>query len=377
MQDYIFWNKAAIHDSGRSVDPLGFVALRETMADTLVPLLTGATQSADDYIWVLIGLRWAIERTGTSIEDKVYNDPKYGFAIFERALKQYWYRKSGKKSSGINVIKDLCEGAKPDVTRSILADQRGVGLLGNYIVSLRGMGLIENNTVSLKLEEVDRLLGDILFNERRDWLSSWNTLIDAFDKTYNPALFKAARYRLGVKMFSENQDMKRAARSVLLARHAQSWNEVNRKVLDEEQTRIAGITKHVAQLESRALTVFSGMLHGRDRLSTSEKASLRSAAMSVSNNGPFPVSWTTDNPLRKAMSTGIASLARGSNPLEAILDLHISVTQKARQNDPWINRVGELNPYVSKWSPNKELPDYRFGNLLRLIEQTGCKKHVI
>ncbi len=77
----------------RAVDPLGFDALREAMADELVPLLTGATRDADEYLWTLIGLRWAHESTGSSVDATIFNQ---GFAPFERALKQYWY-KSGKR----------------------------------------------------------------------------------------------------------------------------------------------------------------------------------------------------------------------------------------------------------------------------------------
>ena len=89
MTSSLFWNRPIARDRTRSVDPLGLYALREAMADKLVPLLTGATRDADEYLWTLIGLRWAQEATGSSIETVIFND---GFALFERALKQYWYK---------------------------------------------------------------------------------------------------------------------------------------------------------------------------------------------------------------------------------------------------------------------------------------------
>lgn len=378
MQDSIFWNKPPIRERGRSVDPLGFVALREAMADALVPLLSGATRSADDYIWTMIGLRWAMERTGSVIEDKIYNDRNYGFATFERALKQYWYKKSGRISGlGVNVVRDICDGARPDVTRQILVDQRGTGLLGNYVVSLRGMDLVEKNTITLKMESVDRLLGDISFNTTRDWLSSWNTLHNVFNRTQSSALFKAAKYRLGVKMFGENQSMRRAARSVLLSNNAKNWGSVKKNELDSEQAYIAEATNSVSLFEKRALNAFHKLLQGQESILNSEKTALRDAAVAVSKVKPFPLSWTSDNALRKAISSSILSLTRGASQVDSILQLHISITNKIRHNEPWISSVGEVNSHLRDWRPNTEMPDYRFGNLIDLIHQTGCRKHVV
>ena len=51
MPSSLFWNQPPDRDPTRSVDPLGFDALREAMADKLVPLLTGATRDADEYLW--------------------------------------------------------------------------------------------------------------------------------------------------------------------------------------------------------------------------------------------------------------------------------------------------------------------------------------
>jgi hypothetical protein len=50
------------------------------MADKLMPLLTGATRDADEYLWTLVGLRWAYEATGSSVDATIFNQ---GFAPFE------------------------------------------------------------------------------------------------------------------------------------------------------------------------------------------------------------------------------------------------------------------------------------------------------
>lgn len=77
MTSQLFWNRPPSRDPQRTVDPLGFDALREAMADKLVPLLTGATRDADEYLWTLIGLRWARETTGSSIDATLFSK---GFA---------------------------------------------------------------------------------------------------------------------------------------------------------------------------------------------------------------------------------------------------------------------------------------------------------
>ena len=197
FESTLFWNKPPERDAPRSVDPLGFDALREAMADTLVPLLTDATQDADEYLWTLVGLRWARESTGSSVDATIFNQ---GFARFERALKQYWYRFERRRSGGITVVEKLCKGSQPELGRPILVDQRATGLLGNYIVSLRGMGLFQTDSLLVIEDAADRLLMDVNFSPPRSWTSSWGNL----KKAFSGIDFKASRRRLGVRLFKES-----------------------------------------------------------------------------------------------------------------------------------------------------------------------------
>jgi hypothetical protein len=80
VTSYLFWNQPPTRDRTRLFDPLRFDALRESMADKLMPLLTGATRDADEYLWTLVGLRWAYEATGSSVDATIFNQ---GFAPFE------------------------------------------------------------------------------------------------------------------------------------------------------------------------------------------------------------------------------------------------------------------------------------------------------
>src|SRR5690349_18769754 len=136
MKHLIVWNIADQHLKERAVDPLGFDALREAMSDVLVPFLTGATRRAEDYLWILVGLEWA-ERTATTRLDV---DIWSRFERFERALKLFWFKyTSHRRFSGLRIIEKICRETRPDVSRAILTDQRGTGLMGNYIVSLRSI----------------------------------------------------------------------------------------------------------------------------------------------------------------------------------------------------------------------------------------------
>lgn len=192
------------------------------MADKLVPLLTGATREADEYLWTLVGLRWAHESTGSSVDATIFNQ---GFAPFERALKQYWYRFHKRVSAGSNVVKKLCDEAQPDVRPPILVDQRATGLLGNYIVSLRGMGLIQKESLRVVGDACDRLLVDINFAPPRNWTASWEALRTAFSGID----LRSACRRLGVRLFSGGSpEMTRAARSVLTRPSPTSWARVGR-----------------------------------------------------------------------------------------------------------------------------------------------------
>lgn len=285
------------------------------MSDKLVPLLTGATRDADEYLWTLVGLRWARETTGSSVDATIFNQ---GFAPFERALKQYWYKFRRRVSGGVNVVKKLCDEERPDVRRPILVDQRATGLLGNYIVSLRGMGLVQKDSLCVVEDAADRLLEDIKFAPPRSWIASWAALKGAFSGA--ELKLKPVRRRLGVRLFAgESSEMTRAARSVLTRPGATSWAQLGRRDLDSEQARLADATTALVPFESAAIEAFGGLLRGERALLQSTRRSLRSLATATLHADPFPVSWSESNPLRSAIRDALFSLARGRDAAAELL----------------------------------------------------------
>jgi hypothetical protein len=49
-----FWSRPPDFGRGREQDPLGLSSLHEAAADVLLPLLSGRTRKAEEYIWVLV-----------------------------------------------------------------------------------------------------------------------------------------------------------------------------------------------------------------------------------------------------------------------------------------------------------------------------------
>jgi hypothetical protein len=339
------------------------------MADGLVPLLTGATRDADEYLWTLIGLRWAREATGATVDAELF---KKGFAPFERALKQYWYKFKRRKSGGINVVKELCEEAKPNLDRLILADQRVTGLLGNYIVSLRGMGLVKNDSLSAIDDAADRLLLDISFAPTRSWASSWTDLERSFDAIE----LKPARHRLGRQLFGGTSiEMANAACAALARPMATSWAHSARNKLDSEQRRLALATDPVLALQNAALDAFGRLIRGEKALPKLVRSELRALATSASDAHPFPSSWPAGTPLRDAIHDAMSSLAHGREAAATLLNLHVTVTREVRQAEPWLLHLGEIPAGFQDWQPGASGADFRFGNLRRLLRQTKWRPH--
>ncbi|GAB7526786.1 hypothetical protein [Paraburkholderia sp. 2C] len=371
MSSSLFWNNPSDIDQKRAADPLGFDALREAMSDDLAPLLTGVTRSADEYLWTVIGLRWAKEATKANVDAELFGD---GFAPFERALKQFWCKFDTANQwhiAGITVVRSLCEGKRPDISRPILADQRATGLVGNYIVSLRGLGVVQDGSLQIIDSVVGNLLQDVDFPQDRKWISSW----DALEKACRKVDLRAARKRLGRLLFSgANSRMRLAALAALRRPLAQSWSETHLRCLDAEQRRLARATKLVTQLERAALDVFAEMLQGVEAIASSKARALRTLASAAQRTNPFPTAWQANNPIAVALREGIDQLAQSENPVNTLYRMHLAVTRDARRGTPWLDAIGQHSVY-SDWRPATQRRDFRFSNLRALVRQTGWKAH--
>jgi len=360
MTTTVFWNVSHKRQRDRAADPLGLDALREAMADCLVPHLTGGTRHAVDYLWVLVGLRWARETATTPVDADVWEE----FRKFERALKQYWQKFTPRRDYlGKLEVSDRCNGDRPDVSRPILVNERATGLLGTYIASLRAIGLVDTKHLApTKVGET--LVRGVELPARARTFTSWPALRAVFEPTERD--LQRRRPGLGPHVFLDER-MRRAAIAFASRRCAATWYACGRSHLSAEQRRVARACAAVLDVEEAMVTGFADLLDGRRRLDGSRKAQLRATAARVLARRPIPDLWS-HHALATALERAWTLLARGPSPESALLNLHIEVTKCARGNDPWIQEIGEHT--LVDFRPTFGGRDFRFGNLARLVSET-------
>ena len=83
-----FWVKIPDYGRSRESDPLALSSIHDAAADVLLPYISGRTNKAEDYLWVLIGLRWSEKNASTE------SDIWERFENFEKALKLNWTTKA-------------------------------------------------------------------------------------------------------------------------------------------------------------------------------------------------------------------------------------------------------------------------------------------
>jgi hypothetical protein len=368
----LFWNKPYRLESTRAVDPLGFDALREAMSNVLVPFLTGATRHAEHYVAITVGLRWAKSSARRPIDQDIW--PLFG--AFERGVKQYWYRHPSNRPArrhylGKRRIAVICKRKRPDVQAPILQDQRGVGLLGNYIESLRAIELVTTGQIVIQDAAMTRLLGDLRFEWNGGSPKSWQDL----DKIFSTVDVRSAWPRLGHRLFDlcdtseERVRMHSAARAVCGGPGADWAQLASRRELRERQRRIAAATSPTAELEEYLRQLFSEILGGHElRLAKSIVQRLAKLARKVLRFEVIDNVWPRETGLAKALREQIEITAHGRLSGEALLGWHHSI-MGARATEPWIHDLGERS--ALQLLTTRGDPDFRLTNLRTLLQETG------
>lgn len=368
----LFWNSPYQFSSTRAVDPLGFDALREAMSNVLVPFLTGATTHAEHYVAVIVGLRWAKGIASPSVDEQIWRH----FARFERGLKQYWHRHpSGRPARsrylGKRRISVICRGPRPNLDGAILVDQRGVGLLGNYIESVRAAGLVQRATLSVDDSSVVDLLGDPLFEWNGKTPSTW----PALDSCFQSVDQRGAWRRLGRLLFdcgTEDDDHARmysAARTLHARPNGDSWIHVaTSKALLEPQRGIAAATQIITALEDGLRTLFSAMLVGEEpKVSRSVRSRLARLARQAIELKVIATAWPHEPPLARVLTAQIEMAANEQVSATTVLRWHHDI-MTARATDHWVAALGERS--TLQLPAARSDPDFRFANLRTLIRET-------
>jgi len=218
-----FWSKPPDFGRGREQDPLGLSTLHEAAADVLLPLLSGRTRSADEYLWVLVGLRWAGEQAAT---DK---DIWANFETFEKALKLNWFH-CGRRSgfAGVGAIKQHYKDGRTDFDFQLISNQRSLGLLGAYLRSLRDAGLVERRTLQLEKNAANALIDSVSFPWRGS-ISSYGWLANTFRRAQEG--FSRNTYtELGRRLF-DRSDMRDVAAAIKTLGPRPAWRKAARRLV--------------------------------------------------------------------------------------------------------------------------------------------------
>lgn len=367
-----FWNAPHAFETSRAVDPLGFDALREAMSNVLVPFLTGATRHAEHYVVVVVGLRWAKSRAQRPIDRDIW--PL--FARFERGLKQYWHRHPARRPArnhylGKIKIKEICSGQRPDIESPILQDQRGIGLLGNYIESLRAIGLVRPAQILVDESAATKFLGDPRFEWNGANPGSWATLDRKFAAVDMPVTWA----RLGHLLFDYNgpeEDrlrMHSAARTLSAQLRATSWRQVaSSKSLLRPQQRVAAAVALTTRLEKRLRELFSVLLEGNEPpVDVSGAKQMAALAGTLMRLRVIETVWPGEPPLARVLQRQFHRLTRCQCSPQDLLSWHTEIA-RTRGIDPWIREVGERSPI--ELSGQRYEPDFRYTNLRTLLNET-------
>jgi hypothetical protein len=363
MATQCFWLRPTNTEESREIDPLGFSSLHEAAADVVLPHLTWRTLSADEYLWVLIGLGRAAEFATTDVGVWRF------FARFERALKLSWYW-SGRESSfnGIRAVMEQCDAGASTLDFRLLADQRSQGLLGAYLRPLRRSGLVSQR--SLKLEpagsEIAAHIGFYWSGEQnRTWCHQFNETADQLAGHAG----QEAKQLLGRKLFS-HPEMVVVANAIQRLGAKPQWGRAANMLRDRpDKATIARIAAPLGNLLQASTAAFWQLLQEP-----------------ITSIQPLPVpsillgNWIQAVPNRSGWADPFVEFRAtagksGKAARAAIVRLHERIWSSRGHEDFWVIEDGrrlKVRPDIRYKRPaagNGEW-DFRWSVCHRLVRQT-------
>jgi hypothetical protein len=355
-----FWSQPPEIGRSRELDPLGLSSVHEAAADVLLPFLSGRTRTADEYLWVLIGLRWSEGRSASEAE--IWD----GFEAFEKALKLSWYH-SGRRQgfTGVDAIRGHYEAGRRDFNFNLVSLQRSQGLLGAYIQSLRKSSLVEPR--SLRPTKRGRaLIGEIVFR--------WNGKISGYGwlaRTFGEAekRFSSSTHRdLGSALFDDER-MRDVATAIYNLGAQPAWFGASRSLGGSNDKRlVATIGDELARFSNQMTKTFWSLLESPSRTVVRlVRRRLRSPKwrdVVFRSNGLRPFRESFDRFL----------IDSGSRPAAALIALHTSVWDRRGHVAPWIRASKgniRVRPDIALKVPPVERDwDLRWGVAHGLIRRT-------
>lgn len=341
------------------------------MSNVLVPFLTGATSHAEHYIAVAVGLRWAKAEASRVVDGEIWSR----FRFFERGLKQFWHRHPSNRPArrrylGKREIAAICDGLRPNVNRPILVDERGVGLLGNYIESIRAIGLASTGSIAIDDTAVSDLLGDPRFDWTGTSPANWGALDGIFAKVDQPRAWPRLGHRLfDGHDFSETKMQMFSAAKTARANVLGDWGRLaGSPLLLEPQRRVAKATGVVTEIEEHLRQIFEGMLAGQaPTIAGATARKVLGLAGKVLELNVINTVWPHQTGLAQVILKQFEGAAKHRLTANSVLRWHLEV-MRSRGTDPWIQEIGERS--ALRLAGDRAEPDFRLGNLRTLLRET-------
>lgn len=191
----LFWTEPPLDQSSQPTDPLGLDAMRDELADKLVPCLTGRTKSHEDFYWTLVFIKWASQQP--TEEARIRE-----FLRYERYIKLTWAH--AKRTGFIGVIKASeqanSKGAPKVAYTPLLKNQRSQGLLGAHLGPLQKLGLVKDLQMTTEGDELIKGAGQSITGLRDgDW-RQWMNAFRSTEKGYGVAFKRRFQQRLAERM---------------------------------------------------------------------------------------------------------------------------------------------------------------------------------
>lgn len=363
MTSEAFWSRPPVFGHGREQDPLGLSSFHEAAADVLLPLLSGRTRKAEDYVWVLVGLRWAGEQAAADSE--IWDN----FEIYEKALKLNWFHCGRCRGfAGVDAIKKHYEADRTDFDFKLISNQRSLGLLGAYIRSLRDAGLVKPGALALE-DAAHALIDSVTFSWRGE-ISGYGWLSRTFARAqegFNRHTFM----ELGRRLF-DHADMCDVAATIKVLGQCPAWRKAASRLDTSTRKQIvAGVGDDIAVFSRQATKAFWCLLESEWRSApVVQTGRLRQHAWRE-----LVLHSSTMQGFREPFSKFLSEI--GHHPKRALIQLHSEIWKRRGHPVPWIllnkGKI-QIRPDIAVKLPPSEVEwDLRWTVAHGLICQTGWR----
>jgi len=251
-----------------------------------------------------------------------------------------------------------------------LVDERGVGMLGNYVESMRAIRLVAPGSIVVNDTAISQLLGEPRFEWPGTSPPTWGSLDGIFSKVDRPRVWP----RLGHLLFDAHDFGEPETRMFSAAKTARVYAEgawvrlADSTRLLEPQRCVARATDVITSLENELRRIFEDILAGQSpSLPQSAAKRLSRLAAKFLRIGVFETVWPNQPAIARVLQREFELVATRRLTAQALLGWHLEV-MGARGTDPWLRELGEHS--AQRLAAVRMEPDFRLANLRNLVLET-------